>query len=90
MISLPRGSTYTTIMELSPKRPSPLWPWGPNSTIVVYMEPLGYTTGKLWRRMAQSFLLSSCRFLGSPQPPGRGEGVNPAASDAEGGGDGEW
>ena len=28
--SLPRGSIYTTTMELSPKRPSPLWFWGPN------------------------------------------------------------
>ena len=33
----PRGSIYTTIMELAPKRPSPLWFWGPNSIIVVYM-----------------------------------------------------
>ena len=24
-----------------PKRPSPLWFWGPNSIIVVYMDPLG-------------------------------------------------
>ena len=35
----PRGSIYT--MEISPKRPSPLWLWGPNSIIVVYMDPLG-------------------------------------------------
>ena len=28
-------------MELAPKRPSPLWFWGPNSIIVVYMDPLG-------------------------------------------------
>ena len=39
--SNPRGSIYTTIMELGPKRPSPLWFWGPNSIIVVYMDPLG-------------------------------------------------
>ena len=38
---IPRGSIYTTIMELGPKRPSPLWFWGPNSRIVVYMDPLG-------------------------------------------------
>ena len=38
---IPRGSIYTTIMELGPKRPSPLWFWGPNSTIVGYMDPLG-------------------------------------------------
>ena len=37
----PRGSIYTTIMELGPKRPSPLWFWGPNSIMVVYMGPLG-------------------------------------------------
>ena len=36
----PRGSIYTTIMELGPKRPSPLWLLGPNSIIVVYMDPL--------------------------------------------------
>ena len=38
---LPRGSIYTTILELAPKRPSPLWFWGSNSIIVVYMDPLG-------------------------------------------------
>ena len=36
--SLPRGSIYTTIMELGPKRPSLLWFWGgPNSIIVYYI-----------------------------------------------------
>ena len=39
---VPRGSIYTTIMELGPKRPSPLWFLGRNSIIVVYMNPLGY------------------------------------------------
>ena len=38
---IPRGSIYTTIMELAPERPSPLWFWGPNSRIVEYMDPLG-------------------------------------------------
>ena len=38
----PRGSIYTTIMELGPKRPSPSWFRGPNSIIVVYMDPLGF------------------------------------------------
>ena len=28
--------------ELGPKRPSPLWVLGPNSIIVVYMDPLGF------------------------------------------------
>ena len=38
----PRGSIYTTIMELGPTRSYPLWFWGPNSIIiVVYMDPLG-------------------------------------------------
>ena len=37
----PRGSIYPTIMELGPKRPSLLWLWGPNSIMVVYMDPLG-------------------------------------------------
>ena len=32
---------YTTIMELGPERPSPLWFLGPDSIIVVYMDPLG-------------------------------------------------
>ena len=30
---------YTTIMELGPKRPFILWFWGPNTIIVVYMDP---------------------------------------------------
>ena len=34
--------TLPLIMELSPKRPSSLGLWGPNSTMVVYMDPLGY------------------------------------------------
>ena len=38
---IPRGSIYTTIMELGPKRPSLLWFWDPNSIIGVYMDPLG-------------------------------------------------
>ena len=36
-----RGSIYTTIMDLGPKRPSLLWFWGPNSIIVVYVDPFG-------------------------------------------------
>ena len=38
--SLPRGSIYTTIMELGPKRPSLLWFWWPNSIMGVYLDPL--------------------------------------------------
>ena len=40
------GIIYTTITmtELGPKRPSPLWFLGPNSIIVVYMDPLGKGT----------------------------------------------
>ena len=37
---IPRGSIYTTIMELGPKRPFILWFLGPNSIIVVYIVPL--------------------------------------------------
>ena len=48
----PRGSMYTTSMELGPKRPSLLWFWDPNSIIGVYMDPLGSLFGlqkrKLW------------------------------------------
>ena len=43
-IRVPRGSIYTT-MESGPKRPSPLWFWGPNSIIAVYMDPLGFYKG---------------------------------------------
>ena len=41
MVYYPRGSIYTTIMELGPKRPSLLWFWDPNSIIGVFMDPLG-------------------------------------------------
>ena len=34
-------SIYTAIMELDPNRPSPIWLLGPNSIIVVFMDPLG-------------------------------------------------
>ena len=37
----PRGSIYTTSMELGPKRPFLSWLWGSNSIMVVYMDPLG-------------------------------------------------
>ena len=36
-----RGSIYSTIMELGPKNHSGDGLWGPNSIMVVYMEPLG-------------------------------------------------
>ena len=39
-----RGSIYTTMMELGTKRPSLVWFWGPNSIMVVYMDPLGKAT----------------------------------------------
>ena len=55
--NLPRGSIYTTIMELGPKRPSPLWFWGPNSIIVVYMD-------LIYSRFPSSTLLPFF-FLGS-------------------------
>ena len=40
---LPRGSIYTTIMELGPQNHNGDGLLGPNSIIVVYMDPLGYT-----------------------------------------------
>ena len=38
----PEGPYTLCIMELGTKRPSPLWFWGPNSIMVVYVDPLGY------------------------------------------------
>ena len=55
---------YTTIMALGPKRPSPLWFWGPNSIIVVYMDPLG--KGSLqdsFQGSAKGFLFGKVSFL---------------------------
>ena len=37
----PGGSIYTTSMELGPRRPSPLWLSGPDSIMVVHMDPPG-------------------------------------------------
>ena len=42
---IPRGSTYTTIMELGPQNHNKngiLGPYSTYSIMVVYMEPLGY------------------------------------------------
>ena len=39
---LPRGYIYTTIMELGSKSQNRYGFWGPNSIMVVYMNPLGY------------------------------------------------
>ena len=38
---IPRGSIYTTIMELGPQNHSGDGLLGPNSIIVVYVDPLG-------------------------------------------------
>ena len=35
------ADTLPLIMELGPKRPSPLWFWGPISILVVWMDPSG-------------------------------------------------
>ena len=40
-LSLPRGSIYTTIMELGPQNHNGDGLLGPHSIIVVYMDPLG-------------------------------------------------
>ena len=47
-VVFPRGSIYTTIMELGTERPSLLWLWGPNSMMVVYMDPLGFSCGRCY------------------------------------------
>ena len=41
MIHIPRGFIYTTIMELGPQNHNREGLSGPNSIIVVYMDPLG-------------------------------------------------
>ena len=40
-IYFPRGSMYTTIMDLGPQNHNGDGLLGPNSKIVVYMDPLG-------------------------------------------------
>ena len=37
----PRGSIYTTIRELGPKIPYCRRNYGPNSLMVIYVDPLG-------------------------------------------------
>ena len=44
----PRGSIYTTIMELGPQNHNGDGLLGPNSIIVVYIDPLGQI-GYTWR-----------------------------------------
>ena len=62
---IPRGSIYTIIiiMELGPKRPSPLWFRRPNSIIVVYMDPLGFCL----EIMSMSFVSTPCLGTGPLQ-----------------------
>ena len=57
--SLPRGSIYTTIMELGPKNHNGDGLLGPNSIMAVYMDPLGILEGGLFR--AEEALGSWCR-----------------------------
>ena len=40
----PRGFKCTSIRELGPAIASIVWIWGPNSLIVVYMDPLGMSS----------------------------------------------
>ena len=63
LIGFPRGSIYTTIMELGSKRPSPLWFSGPNSIIVVYMDPLGLLMVKASTREDFLFQELPMRFV---------------------------
>ena len=44
MNDIPRGSIYTTIMELDPQSHDRNGLLGPNSILVVYMDPLGFRT----------------------------------------------
>ena len=37
----PEGPHILPLWKIGPKRPSLLWLWGPNSIMVVYMDPLG-------------------------------------------------
>ena len=46
----PRGSIYTTIMELGPQNHNGDGLLGTNSIIVVYMDPLGQRSKGLWVR----------------------------------------
>ena len=56
---IPRGSAYSTMMELGPKRLSLLRFQGPNFIMVLYVEPLGI-----------GIYLGSWYLLGSgPWPP---------------------
>ena len=43
----PRGSIYTTIMELGPQNHNGDGLLGPNSIIVVYMDPLGHVSDRV-------------------------------------------
>ena len=63
--SFPRGSIYATIMELGPKRPSPWWFFGPNSIIVVCMDPLGSGIQDLPGFTGQNRKSDSLGFRGS-------------------------
>ena len=61
-------SIYTTIMESGPKKPSPLWFLGPNSIIVVNMDPLGKEAGALHIFLAINKHTWTETTKGSPKP----------------------
>ena len=58
---IPRGSIYTTIMELGPQNHNGDGLLGPNSIIVVYMDPLGYRVYP-WTLDSKSSSLNPQRF----------------------------
>ena len=62
----PRGSIYTTIMELGPQNHNGDGLLGPNSIIVVYMDPLGMFM--LARLDVRCFEDSERKNPGSAQP----------------------
>ena len=52
--SIPRGSIYTTIMELGPKNHNGDGLLGPNSIMVVSMDPLGLYMGSEGQTQTQT------------------------------------
>ena len=76
---------YTTIMESAPKRPSPLWFWGPDSITVVYVEILGIYTVYLlvFRTAGLVYVPQNIASLGLPSGLGfRGVIYSPSCRPA--------
>ena len=63
VVFYPRGSIYTTIMELDPKSHNGDGLLGPNSIVVVYVDPLGIQ-GNLWTGSARASVICASRLRG--------------------------